>query len=229
MKFTQSNIKKFDSKNHSLVYIVHDSETKEAIIIDPVAEIDTEKYLDYLEENDLNLKYIVDTHTHHDHVSATKLLKEETGAPIVMHKNAPSPRKDIGVVDRDELYVGNLTFEVLFTPGHTDDHVSLYLSDQDVVFTGDSLLIEGTGRTDFEGGSSEDLYDTLNNVLLQLPDQTVAYPGHEYEGRENTTISHEKEASERIQLNEKAFVTRMDAHTPPLPDRYDISMKKNVV
>ncbi len=218
-------IKQFRSKRGCLSYILFDEQSKEAIIIDPSEEVPTDEYLKYINDNNLKVKYIFETHTHADHISSSKELKEKTKAKIVMHKNSPSKRKDIEVDDDYFIELGNTKIKIMHTPGHTNESISLYVNG--AVFTGDALLIEGTGRTDFQLGDSIDLHNTLWGKLMILPDDTKVYPAHDYKNREYSTIKHEKENNPRLQLSKEEFIKTMDSHHPEKPELFDQAIEKN--
>src|SRR5262249_35948187 len=143
------------------------------------------------------LKYVVDTHTHADHFTASRQLARELSVPVVMHARAAAPFVDLRLEDGETLVVGSLRLDVLSTPGHTDDSMCLVLSDR--VLTGDTLLIGGTGRTDLPTGDPDRLYDSLFGKLLQLDEGLLVYPAHDYKGRSHTTLGVEKAGNPRLQ------------------------------
>lgn len=170
-------------------YVVGCEETKEAAVIDPGLERDeeAETILDFIIQSELHVKYIINTHCHSDHTSGNATLKEATGAPILIHESsAEQVKADRKLCDGDVINVGNLKLAVLHTPGHTPDGISLL--GEDVVFTGDSLFAASIGRTDFAGGSYNDLIHSIKTKLLCLPDNFTVYPGH----MDFTTIGEEK-------------------------------------
>lgn len=217
--------KQFQSDRGCLSYIVYDTESKQALLIDPTTELEDTVYLSFLSSNDLDLQYIVETHTHADHVTSNIQIREKTGAPIVMHELSPTPRKDIAVSDGYELHLGTETVVIYETPGHTNEHIALYTNG--MVFTGDTLLIEGTGRTDFQLGNSSDLYESLWQKIVALGDDVIVYPGHDYKGRDASTVQSEKEHNPRLQLQKDEFIQHMDAHHPELPELFEESIEKN--
>lgn len=214
----------FDRESCTYTYLVAAS-TGEALIIDPVLE-HTEQYLRLLAELDLQLKFTFDTHVHADHVTASGLLAEKTGASIVMGEKS----KAQGITplkDGEVLSVGDLKFTVLYTPGHTDDSYCLLMSDR--VFTGDTLFIRGTGRTDFQHGSSAEAYQSIIEKLLTLPGETLVYPGHDYKGMTVSTISEEKRFNPRLQINSAAeYAAIMDNLNLPKPNKIDIAVPANL-
>jgi sulfur dioxygenase len=216
-------LQQFRSHNSTLSYIFSDG--KKALIIDPVADEGIEKYKEYLKENNLELEYIIDTHTHADHISASLDLQKETGAKIIMHQNAPSDRKDIMVKHNDTVLLHKTSLQFLFTPGHTNDSLCIYINN--MIFSGDTLLIGGCGRTDFQQGNSEDLYNSLYSILLKLPDTTIVYPGHDYKKNISSTIAQEKEGNPKLQMSKQEFIKDMNEHHPDLPLKFEESVQKN--
>ena len=201
-----------------------DTKTKEALIIDPSVEIDIEDYINYLKDNELLLRFIIGTHTHADHVSSSRELREQTNAQILQHERALTTRKDKALTEGDFL-LGETKVTVLYTPGHTDDSISLSIGES--VFTGDALLIGGTGRTDFQNGSSAALYKSIWEKLMTLGDSTKVYPAHNYKGQINSTIGDERAHNPRLALSEDEFIKVMDAHHPPKPDLFEEAIAKN--
>ncbi len=177
-------------------YVVGCEETKEAAVIDPGVEnkAETEEILNFIKQNSFNIKYIINTHGHPDHISGNAIMKEATGAPILIHENdAERVQADRKLRDGDVLHVGNFKLVVLHTSGHTKDGICL-LGDN-VVFTGDTLFAGSIGRTDFPGGSFQDLIQSIKTKLLPLPDSFKVYPGHE----SFTTIGDEKKHNPFLQ------------------------------
>src|SRR5260370_8815565 len=165
-----------------------------AIIIDPVKDR-VERYLGVLAYHRLKLDLIVDTHTHADHRSGAHELSELTGTPVAMHRRAPAPHVRMHLEDGQRLILGDFELKVLYTPGHTPDSISLYAEDR--VFTGDCLLIHGTGRADFAGGDPGCPHDSITRKLFTLPDSTRGYPAHDYRGHIHSTIGEEKGSNPR--------------------------------
>lgn len=215
----------FHSERGCLSYLILNTESKEAALIDPSEEVGTETYLDILAKHEAKLLYLIETHTHADHISATPELKDKTGARIVRHALAPSSAKDVAVSGSETLLLGETPITVLATPGHTNESISLYIDG--AVFTGDALLIGGSGRTDFQLGDSGALYESLHSVIGVLPDEITVYPGHDYHGRTSTTLESEKQTNPRYQLSREEFVTTMDAHHPPMPELFEASIAAN--
>lgn len=216
----------FHSPRGCLSYITYDPASKEAALIDPSVEIGDARYLEFLTQHALTLKYIIETHTHADHVSSAKTMEQATGAQVVRHKLAPSPARAISVGGGEELKLGTETLRVLYTPGHTNESISLYNGNE--VFTGDALLIGGTGRTDFQLGDSGALYQSLHYTLEQLPANTLVRPGHDYQGRTQAVLGDEIHTNPRMGMCESEFIHTMDAYHPPVPELFEEAMRTNV-
>ena len=190
-------------------YLVGCSDTCSAALIDPeVRQID--RYHALAVRDGLRVKFVVDTHTHADHFSATRQIGEALGVPVVMNRYSAAPFADMRLDDGDMLAVGNLRLRALHTPGHTRDSMCLVMDDR--VFTGDTLLIGGTGRTDLPTGDPEMLYDSLFNRLLKLDPKTLVYPAHDYKGRTNSTVGDEIANNPRLQQRERAAFVDMMQH-----------------
>ena len=219
------NIKPFHSTRGCLSYLVADTGTKDAVIIDPSEEVALEEYLNALKEGGYTLRYILETHTHADHVSSAFVLKEHAGGLVGRHYLAPSKKSDTLLRDGDEIVLGTHILRVLETPGHTNESVSFLVDG--TLFTGDVLLIGATGRTDFQLGDSALEYESIHDTILALPDETIVYPAHDYSGRTHTTIGAERKTNPRLQWSKEEFVTTMDGYHPPKPDLFEISVAKN--
>jgi len=188
-------------------YALGCEDTRAAVLIDPELGL-LDHYRGYLSRRGLALRYIVDTHTHADHFTASRQLAKVTGAPVVMHRLSAAPHADLRLDDGDMLIAGGLKLTALHTPGHTRDSMCLLMDDR--VFTGDTLLIGGTGRTDLPTGDPHELYDSLFQKVLALPGETLVYPAHDYKGRSHSTIAEEMAANPRLQKTERAaFVAMM--------------------
>jgi glyoxylase-like metal-dependent hydrolase (beta-lactamase superfamily II)/rhodanese-related sulfurtransferase len=186
----------------------------EALVIDPHISLEAE-YLAYLKKNQLSLKYIVDTHTHADHFSLAAVLKKNLHAPVLMHEKAISQVADKRLRDNDEIPLGTERIKVLYAPGHTDDTINLCV--QGKVFTADVLLIGSAGRSDFQNGSPESMFDTLQR-LKALPEETEVYPGHDYHGKRSSSIAQEKKSNPVLQETDKtAFADKMREKKLPKP------------
>ena len=206
-------------------YLVACMRTHKAALIDPVRD-KLERYLAMLAYLKLELEAVIDTHTHADHRTATFDLRELTGAPVIMHSRAPAPHVDVHVEDGQTIPVGDLALKVLYTPGHTPDGISLYAGDR--VFTGDTLLIRGTGRADFAGGDAGAQYDSIMGKLFALPDDTIVLPAHDYRGHTQSTIGEEKRANPRLAgRGREAYVDLMANLGLPLPDKIQEALQSN--
>ena len=188
----------FDTKSSTYTYLIASAKGREAIIIDPVIE-NVGEYIKLLEELDLKLVKVIDTHIHADHVTGASKLKQVTNCTTLMGEHTPAETVEIKVKDNEIIDIDNLKIKSLYTPGHTSDSYSFLLNN--FLFTGDTLLINGTGRTDFQNGSSKDAYNSLFNNLLKLPEETLVYPGHDYNGKFSSTIGNEKKFNPRLQVN----------------------------
>jgi glyoxylase-like metal-dependent hydrolase (beta-lactamase superfamily II) len=187
-------------------YLVGCAETLSAVLIDPeISQID--RYRALASRDGLHIRYVVDTHTHADHFSAAKAIGEALRAPVVMHPLSPAPYASLRLDDDDMLRVGNLRLRALHTPGHTRDSMCLLVEDR--VFTGDTLLIGGTGRTDLPSGDPDQLYGSLFGKLLKLDPALLVFPAHDYKGRSHSTIGAEIAENPRLQKRERGAFTQM--------------------
>lgn len=212
----------FDRESYTYSYLIADSEAGVALIIDPVAEC-LSGYLQLLADLNLTLKTAIDTHCHADHVTALGKLREETGCETIVGKPSMVECASRVVNDGENIECGSITLRAIYTPGHTDDSYSYYLEgEHPTVFTGDTLLIRGTGRTDFQNGSAEDLYNSLFNKLLILPSETVVYPGHDYKGWSQSTIAEELANNPRLQVKSwqelDSILSKLNLANPKLMD-----------
>ena len=185
----------FEKESFSYTYLLADPLTREAIIIDPVLET-MERDLNLIRELDLNLLYILETHIHADHITGSSELKKRTGAKSAVSKKAGVCCADLELEENQEIKFGRYTLKVLETPGHTDESLSFLC--EKMIFTGDSLMIRGTGRTDFQNGSSDTLYESIHKKIFSLPDDTKVYPAHDYRGMLHSTVLCEKEFNPRV-------------------------------
>jgi len=207
-------------------YLVGCADTCTAALIDPESS-QLDRYLALAARDGLRIRTLVETHTHADHFSASPLLARQLGARVVMHRLSPSPWVDLRVDDGDLLMVGKLRLQVMHTPGHTRDSISLLVEDH--LFSGDALLIGGTGRTDLPGGDSGVLYDSLFGKLLTLPPATHVHPAHEYKGRAESTIGDETAHNPRLQAADKAaFITLMGNLNLGMPTHLTEALRTNM-
>ena len=206
-------------------YLVACERTRKAALIDPVRD-KVERYLAMLAYLDLSLDAVIDTHTHADHRTASFDLRDLTGARTIMHELAPAPQVDVHVADGQTIAIGDLELKVLHTPGHTPDSISLLAEDR--VFTGDTLLIRGTGRADFAGGDAGAQYDAIMSRLFTLPDETIVLPAHDYRGNTQSTIGEEKRANPRLAgKSREEYVQLMANLGLPLPDKIQEALQAN--
>ena len=179
----------FDNKSSTYTYLIASAKGREAIIIDPVLE-NVDEYISHLKELDLKLVKVIDTHIHADHVTGASKLKINTNCTTIMGENSPAETVDIKLEDDGIVKIDQLSIRAMFTPGHTSDSYSFIMDNY--LFSGDTLLINGTGRTDFQNGSSKDAYHSLFNKLLKLPEETILYPGHDYNGKNQVLLVKRK-------------------------------------
>ncbi|HUE37957.1 MAG TPA: MBL fold metallo-hydrolase [Candidatus Binatia bacterium] len=206
-------------------YLVACEETRDAVLVDPVKE-KLERYLAILAYERLRLTAVIDTHTHADHRTASFDLRELVGATAIMHRRAPAPHIDRHVDDGDRIPLGAIEIEVLHTPGHTPDGISLHCRDR--VLTGDTLMIRGTGRSDFAGGDPGEQYDAIFGKLFRLPDETLVYPAHDYRGNLCSTIGDEKRSNPRVAgRTREAYIELMNNLGLPLPDKIQECLQPN--
>ncbi|MCE9668196.1 MBL fold metallo-hydrolase [Myxococcus stipitatus] len=214
----------FDSESSTYTYLIGDEATRQAVLIDPVLE-QADRDLKLVAELDLTLTHVLDTHVHADHITASGVLRERTRATVVGSVGGAGCA-DVQVRHGDEVRVGQLVFRVLATPGHTDDSISYLLGDR--VFTGDALLVRGNGRTDFQNGNARQLYESLTRVLFSLPDETLVYPAHDYQGRTVTSIAEEKRHNPRVAgRSEAEFIHVMENLHLPKPRKLDVAVPAN--
>ena len=216
----------FDEKCHTFTYIISSGKGREALIIDPVIEI-AEEYIKVLKNLDLKLVKVIDTHIHADHVSGLNELNKRTNCIRIMGETTPSEVIDIKVKDNEKIELEDIELTSIHTPGHTKCSYSFLMKDR--VFTGDTLLINGTGRTDFQGGSSEDQYNSIFNNLLKLPEETIVFPAHDYNGKKNSTILEEKKNNPRLQVNSvNEYIEIMNKLTLEKPAMMDYNVSSNI-
>jgi glyoxylase-like metal-dependent hydrolase (beta-lactamase superfamily II) len=215
----------FDKTSSTYTYLLAERQGGEALLIDPVLD-NTGQYVRLIEELDLKLVLAVDTHIHADHVTALGALRDQTGCVSAMGAMTRTECVSVQFREGEKLDVDNLHLDILYTPGHTDDSYSLLLPDR--VFTGDTLLIRGTGRTDFQNGDPAAQYDSLFGKLLQLPEDTFVYPAHDYNGMTVSTIGEEKRHNPRLQISGKqAYIDQMNALELDDPRLMDIAVPAN--
>ena len=216
----------FDSVSGTYSYLIASRKGAEALIIDPVLE-KVDRYIQLMDELDLRLVKAVDTHLHADHVTGLGALRDRTRCITVMGENTKADVVSMRLADGDKLDIEGVSLDVIYTPGHTDDSYSFAL--QDRVFTGDTLLIRGTGRTDFQNGDARAQYDSIFNRLLKLPNDTLVYPAHDYKGDTVSTIGEERRYNPRLQVKSvDEYVELMNNLKLPNPKMMDVAVPANM-
>ena len=216
----------FDSTSGTYSYVLASRKGAEALIIDPVLE-KVDRYIQLMNELDLRLVKAVDTHLHADHVTGLGALRDRTHCVTVMGENTKADVVSMRVADGDQLDIEGVSLDVIYTPGHTDDSYSFVLADR--VFTGDTLLIRGTGRTDFQNGDPRAQYKSIFNRLLRLPDETFVYPAHDYKGDTVSTIGEERRCNPRLQVRSvDEYVELMNNLKLPNPKMMDVAVPANM-
>ena len=188
----------FDQKSSTYTYLIASAKGREALIIDPVIE-NVNQYVQLLKELNLNLVKVIDTHIHADHVTGASKLKDITKCTTIMGDHSPANTVEIKVKDDEYINLDTLKIRAMYTPGHTSDSYSFLMDNY--LFSGDTLLINGTGRTDFQNGNAKDAYNSIFNKLLKLPEKTLLYPAHDYKGEKVSTIGKEKKKNPRLQVS----------------------------
>jgi len=219
-----------ETDSSSYTYLVACSETRKAILIDPVLDT-VERDLQLIRDLELELVASLDTHVHADHLTGAKRLKHRSGCRIACPAMLNLPCADIGLEEGRSFKVGSIELHPLFTPGHTDHHHA-YLIDapvQKLLFSGDALLIDACGRTDFQSGSAGDLYNSIHNKFFSLPDETLVYPAHDYDGRFVSSIAQEKARNPRLGQGrpKEDFVELMEGLDLPYPRKIDFAVPGN--
>jgi sulfur dioxygenase len=225
----------FHAQTGTYTYLLGCEQTRESILIDPVID-NLEMYLQLIRQLDLVLFAAIDTHVHADHITALGALREKTGCITMMGEPARASCVSQTFRDGDQIHFGKLSLRALHTPGHTDDSYSFLLSagsdgmlDEPWLFTGDTLLIRGSGRTDFQNGNARDQYRSIFNRLLALPGNTRIYPGHDYKGWTMSTIAEEKAYNPRLQVaDERSYVEMMGNLKLANPKLMDVAVPANL-
>ena len=216
----------FDQKSSTYTYIIASSEGREALIIDPVLE-NVDNYIKILDELNLELVKVIDTHIHADHVTGAGKLRDKTQCVTIMGEHTPTDAVEIKVKDEEIIRLDQLKIKALYTPGHTSDSFSFLMDNY--LFSGDTLLINGTGRTDFQNGNSKDAYNSIFNRLLKLPDKTLLYPAHDYKGETVSTIGKEKKFNPRLQVNNvNEYIDIMNNLDLKKPASIDYNVESNL-
>lgn len=217
----------FEKESSTYTYLLADAVTKDAVLIDPVIET-VERDFKLIKELGLHLKFILDTHVHADHITGSGELRKLTGAKTGLSSSYEADCTDLKLNEGDTLKFGSLTIEVVATPGHTAGCVSYKLNN--MLFTGDALLIRGCGRTDFQGGSSENLFDSVRGKLFEFPDDTFIFPAHDYKGFTHSTIGHEKRLNPRLNkdISKEEFIQIMKDLKLDLPKKIHEAVPANL-
>ena len=216
----------FDNISSTYTYLIASKKGREALIIDPVLE-NVQNYIQILNELDLKLVKVIDTHIHADHITGASKLNEKTNCSTVMGEHTPADTVKIKVKNNEIINVDGLKIRTIYTPGHTKDSYSFLMNDY--LFSGDALLINGTGRTDFQGGSPQDSYESIFHKWLKLPEETLLYPGHDYKGESVSSIGKEKQINPRLQVsNMEEYVEIMNKLTLSKPNLMDSNVTRNI-
>ncbi len=216
----------FDRTSSTYTYLISSGIGREALIIDPVLE-HVDNYIQILNKLNLKLVKVIDTHIHADHITGMSELKKKTNCETVMGDRTPADVVSIKVKDQEKIAIDNFKLKAIYTPGHTYESFSFILDDK--VFTGDTLLIGGTGRTDFQNGNPYDSYNSIFNILLKLPDKTKIYPAHDYNGNFFSTIENEKKNNPRLQVKSAdEYAKIMNNLNLPDPKLMDIAIPRNL-
>ncbi|MCE5387610.1 MAG: MBL fold metallo-hydrolase [Acidithiobacillus sp.] len=215
----------FEEESSTYTYLLADSTWRDAVVIDAV-DRQAESIRKILAAEDLRLTHILETHLHADHISAARILREQTGAKVVLSREAHADCADLTVEDGDFVVLGDDVIRILATPGHTPESLSFRWHDR--VFTGDALLIGGCGRTDFQGGDAGTLYDSITQKLFTLPDEILVYPGHDYKGRWVSCIGEERRNNPRLagKTREEFIQIMANLHLPD-PKMIDVAVAAN--
>ena len=216
----------FDTASSTYTYLIASKKGREALIIDPVLE-NVETYIHLLKELDLKLVKVIDTHIHADHITGASKLKVQTNCTTIMGEQTPADAVELKVKDKEIIKLDQVEIKALYTPGHTSDSYSFLMNN--LLFSGDTLLINGTGRTDFQNGNAKDAYHSIFSKLLKLPEETILYPGHDYNGKKMSTIGNEKKFNPRLQVNsENEYEEIMNNLNLPKPKLMDINVPRNI-
>ena len=216
----------FDNFSSTYTYLISSGKGREALIIDPVIE-NTSEYLKVLKKLDLRLVKVIDTHIHTDHISGLNELAKQTSCSKIMGEQSASEFIDIRVKDNEKIKIENIEFISMYTPGHTDCSYSFLMKDR--IFTGDTLLINGTGRTDFQNGNPIEQYHSLFDKILKLPEKTLVYPAHDYNGNQVSSIREQKKNNPRLQVNSaEQYAEIMNNLNLANPRMMDVAVPANI-
>jgi glyoxylase-like metal-dependent hydrolase (beta-lactamase superfamily II) len=216
----------FDDISCTFTYLLSSGKGREALIIDPVLE-KTDEYISLLKKLDLKLVKVIDTHIHADHISGMNELHKQTNCALIMGENSRSEVVNLKVKDNEKIKIENVVVTSMYTPGHTDCSYSFLMKDR--IFTGDTLLINGTGRTDFQNGNPIEQYHSLFDKILKLPDKMLVYPAHDYNGNLVSSIGEQKKNNPRLQVNsEEQYAEIMNNLNLASPKMMDIAIPANI-
>ena len=216
----------FDNFSSTYTYLISSGKGREALIIDPVIE-NTSEYLKVLKKLDLRLVKVIDTHIHTDHISGLNELAKQTSCSKIMGEHSASEVIDIRVKDNEKIKIENIELISMYTPGHTDCSYSFLMKDR--IFTGDTLLINGTGRTDFQNGNPVEQYHSLFDKILKLPEKTLVYPAHDYNGNQVSSIREQKKNNPRLQVNSaEQYAEIMNNLNLANPRMMDVAVPANI-
>jgi len=216
----------FDKTSSTFTYLIASAKGREALIIDPVLD-NINEYIGLLNELDLRLVKVIDTHIHADHITGASKLKDQTNCTTIMGEQTPANAVDLEVKDEEIIKLDQIEIKALYTPGHTSDSFSFLMND--CLFSGDTLLINGTGRTDFQNGSAKDAYNSIFNKLLKLPEKTLLYPAHDYNGEKVSSIGKEKKFNPRLQVSsENEYAEIMNNLNLPEPKMMNVNVARNI-
>ena len=216
----------FDQKSSTYTYLIASSKGREALVIDPVLE-NISEYIHLLKELNLKLVKVIDTHIHADHVTGASKLKDITQCSTIMGDHTPADSVEIRVKDDEYISLDHLRIKAIYTPGHTSDSYSFLMNNY--LFSGDTLLINGTGRTDFQNGNAKDAYNSIFNKLLKLPEETLLYPAHDYKGEKVSTIGKEKKQNPRLQVSSvDQYVDIMNNLDLKKPNNLETNVSRNI-
>ena len=216
----------FDEVSSTFTYLISSGKGREALIIDPVLE-KTHEYISYLKKLDLKLVKVIDTHIHADHISGLKELHKQTNCTLIMGENSRSEVVNLKIKDNEKIKIENIEVISMYTPGHTDCSYSFLMKDR--IFTGDTLLINGTGRTDFQNGNPIDQYHSLFQRILKLPENFFVYPAHDYKGNKVSTIGDEKRNNPRLKVKSAdQYAELMNNLNLDNPKMMDVAVPANI-
>jgi len=216
----------FDTETSTFTYLLGCEKTKQAVLIDTV-DANIEQYISELNKHNLELLYTLETHLHADHITAADALRQRLGCKSVIHRDAGASCGDLKITNGVRIKVGEFDIEVLYTPGHTNGCVSYLVND--MVFTGDALLINGCGRTDFQMGDSSQLFDSIHEKIFTLPHETLVYPGHDYNGNTVSSVGKEYLTNVRIKngVSKESFIELMSNLKLSYPLKIDVALPAN--